>query len=169
MAVNVNVNVTNPIRAKFDDMPAKDQRIIVQTLDDLRSTCLAAQAGYDEAANEVTNDPRLRDFLRSMAIERRTFAEELGHLLDAFGEKPGAGWSAKANLHRVWIDLRAFLERHDPVALISECERGENAALERYEKALKLPLSMEVEEVLIDHASSIREARSGLDRMRHPW
>ncbi len=161
--------VANPVQSTFGDMAGKDQRTILTSLDELRAICLAAQAGYDEAANEVQNDARLRDLLRSFARERGTFAEQLRELLLDFGGKANGAWMARADLHRVWIDLRSFLENHDPVALLSECERGEQVALEKYETTLKKPLSLDVEEVLLDQASAIREARAALDRMRRPW
>ena len=159
----------NPVRRTFEDMAGKDQRTILRTLEDLRSLQAAAQAGYEAAANEVLHDFRLRDLLKSYADERRAFAEQLRELLIRCHRVPDGTWMAKAELHRVWIDLRAFLEHHDPIALISECERGERAALEKYEKALRQPLSLDVEEVLIDQAASIRAAREALDKMRHPW
>jgi uncharacterized protein (TIGR02284 family) len=159
----------NPVRKTFRDMPGKDQRRILVTLEDLRAMCLAAQAGYDEAANEVEHDAPLRDLLRSFAAERREFADELRDLLLGFGRLPDGAWMARADLHRLWIDLRAFLEHHDPVALIAECERGEHAALAKFEAALTIPLSLDVEEVLVDQTSAIRKARASLDKMRHPW
>lgn len=159
----------NPVRNRFADMSAHDQRAIVALVEGLRTSSLAAHASYDEAAAEVRGDHRLRDFLRALALERLAFAGELGDLLVGFGAKAGPPAAFKSSLHRAWIDLRAFLEGHDPVALLSECERGEQAALDAYETALKRPLSLDVEAMLLDHASAIREARAGLDRMRHPW
>ena len=160
---------SNPVRGTFRDMPARDQRAIVATLEQLRTTALAAHASYDEAAGEVRNDYRLRDFLRALGTERRTFAGQIGELLLGLGEVPGPERAFKSALHRAWIDLRAFLERHDPIALLSECERAEQAALDAYEAALAQPLSLDVEGLLLDQLSAIREARAGLDRMRHPW
>jgi uncharacterized protein (TIGR02284 family) len=159
----------NPVRRTFEDMAEKDKRGILRVLEDLRSMCVAAQAGYEAAANEVQHDYRLRDVLLSFAQERRAFSEQLRDLLIRFHRVPDGTWMAKAELHRVWIDLRAYLEHHDPVALLSECERGERFALDKYEKALKVPLSLDVEEVLIDQAASIRAAREALDKMRRPW
>jgi uncharacterized protein (TIGR02284 family) len=159
----------NPVRTTFADLAGKDQRRILTTIDELRAMCLSAQAGYEAAANEVEHDAPLRDLFRGFAAERRTFADELRDLLVSFRRPPRGTWMARADLHRLWIDLRAFLEHHDPTVLISECERGENAALAKYEAALKIPLSLDVEEMLLDQAAAFRNARAALDRMRHPW
>jgi hypothetical protein len=53
--------------------------------------------------------------------------------------------------------------------MIAECESGERTALTKYEAVLRMRLTLDVEDMLIDQAATIREARASLDRMRRPW
>ena len=159
----------NPITRSFRDLRPQYRRALVDSLVELRSLCLAGDAGYREAASLVEGHPNLRELFRTFAAERLTFAEELTELLERTGHATPPVAKLSADLHRLWIDVRSVVENHDPTMLIAECERGEHAALMKYEAALKRPLSLDVEEVLIDHVAALRAARMGLDRMRHPW
>jgi uncharacterized protein (TIGR02284 family) len=40
-------------------------------------------------------------------------------------------------MHRGWVKAKAAVTSHDTKAVLSECERGEDYAKERYEKALE--------------------------------
>ena len=159
----------NPVTRSFKDLGASDQRALVATLAELRSMCFAGDAGYREAAAHVAGHPNLRQLFTKLAAERLAFAEDLGELLEQMGHHHPPTAKVSADLHRLWLDLRSVVENHDPTMLIAECERGEHAALMKYEAALKQPLSLDAEELLIDQVAALREARIGLDRMRHPW
>ena len=104
--------------------------------------------------------------MRSLAAERRGFARRLTELIVSYGHKPGSTPSVKPQMHRAWIDLRRFLEHHDPKALVSECLRAEKAASVQYQAAMRKPLPLEVERVLSDQLAAIRSARVGLAATR---
>ena len=40
-------------------------------------------------------------------------------------------------LHRGWVSVKSALSTRDDKAVLEECERGEDAAVARYRKALK--------------------------------
>jgi uncharacterized protein (TIGR02284 family) len=149
-------------------MSAEQRDEILAKLDELHTVCLAGQAGYQKAATELPREPQLQAYLERMGEERRSFADDLEALMFRYGKSSRHGLGVRADVHRLWIDVRAALEHHSPASMIAECERGERAALTRYESALRMPLSLEVEELLIDQCASIREAWASLDQMRHP-
>lgn len=47
-------------------------------------------------------------------------------------------------LHRGWVSVKSALSVHDDKAVLQECERGEDAAVARYRKALKATLPLDV-------------------------
>jgi uncharacterized protein (TIGR02284 family) len=163
------MNTVNPVTRSFHDLRPSHRRAAVAMLAELRALCAAGEAGYREAATRVQGHPNLRQLFLQFAEERREFADELSEMLERMGHSNPTTVKLSADLHRLWIDLRSVLEGADPTMLIAECERGEHAALTKYEAALKQPLSLDVEQLLIDHVAALREARIGLDKMRHPW
>ncbi len=58
-------------------------------------------------------------------------------LVSQFGGEPDTGGSASGALHRGWVAVRATLTGYSDQAMLDECERGEDAAVARYRKALK--------------------------------
>lgn len=47
-------------------------------------------------------------------------------------------------LHRGWVSVKTALSTQDDKAVLEECERGEDAAVARYRKALKAALPADV-------------------------
>jgi len=92
---------------------------IVDTLNDLIETC--------------------KDFLQR-AAECQTAASELQPYVVQYGGKPDQSGSASGALHRGWVSVRGSLVGFTDQAMLDECERGEDAALARYRKALKQEL-----------------------------
>ncbi|SFU28058.1 conserved hypothetical protein [Polaromonas sp. YR568] len=62
---------------------------------------------------------------------------ELQTLIRQLGGKPDEGGSVSGALHRGWVSVRATLSAFSDQAMLNECERGEDAAVARYRKALK--------------------------------
>lgn len=153
---------------RYEQLPPHDQKNLVAALQELLQACVDGQAGYTEAANDV-EDPGLRYLLTSFAEQRATFRAQLANALERLGRHGDPTPSVGGELHRMWTHARAVLERHEPTALIAECERGEHHALRKWESALQLAMPLELEGLLLDQVTEIRKAREGLERMRHPW
>jgi len=134
-------------------------------LGDVIAVCREGELGYAEAAKDVAV-PALQDLFKSFADQRRAFAETLEeHAIWVGGAPEGAprisGW-----IHRKWLDIRAGIDHGGAVALLAECERGEHAALAKYERALGIPMPEDLRIILLDQMTRIREAHDQLDRMR---
>lgn len=158
-----------PMRRTLSDMSMDQRADVLERLDALHALCLAGEAGYRQAARELPRERQLQAWLERMAEERRSFADDLEAVMFRYGKTVTHGLGVRADLHRLWIDVRAALEHHNPSSMLAECERGEHAALARYEATLRMPLSLEVEEMLIDQCASIREAWTTIAQMRQPY
>jgi uncharacterized protein (TIGR02284 family) len=112
---------------------------IVDTLNDLIETCKDGEYGFNACAKH-TSSTELRELFHQRAAECQAAAAELQPYVVQYGGKPDQGGSASGALHRGWVAVRGSLVGFSDQAMLDECERGEDAALARYRKALKQEL-----------------------------
>ena len=112
---------------------------IVDTLNDLIETCKDGEFGFSACAKHTSSD-EFRQVMLQRAAECKTAASELQPYVVQYGGKPDQGGSASGALHRGWTAVRGSLVGFSDQAMLDECERGEDAALARYRKALKQDL-----------------------------
>jgi len=84
-----------------------------------------------------------------------------------FGEeKPEASSSATGALHRGWINLKSAITGGDEHAILAECERGEDSAVEEYKKALDDGLSPSAQELVSRQFAEIKAAHDRIRSLR---
>lgn len=108
----------------------------IKTLNNLITTLYDGENGYKEAAEEVDNVTLATRF-RQLAQQRYNFGHEIKPFIKSLGGEVDKGGSVAANLHRVWMDLKTAISGNDEAAILNECIRGEESAVEAYEEALK--------------------------------
>lgn len=125
------------------DATHPDRDDIAATLNGLVETCKDGAQGFRTAADGV-EEPGLRRLFSSYAEQRAQFATELEGLVQSLGADPADHGHVAGAIHRGWINLKAAITGKDDAAVISECERGEDFAKERFRKALEtdLPAAM---------------------------
>jgi uncharacterized protein (TIGR02284 family) len=111
----------------------------ISVLNNLIETCKDGENGFREAAQEVKN-PALKTLFLDFANERGQYATELQQRVSQLGQAPETTGSVAASLHRRWIDLKSSITGKSDQAVIDECERGEDIALETYRDALATDL-----------------------------
>jgi uncharacterized protein (TIGR02284 family) len=108
----------------------------IDVLNELLQKNYEAEKGYRNAAEKVTNI-RLKDFLLQNADTRQGFAIELAEEILEQGGNPVSETSTLSDIHRSWINFKSSIASNKDEAVIEECIRGEEAALNDYNKALK--------------------------------
>src|SRR5215467_15880110 len=104
-------------------------------LNDLIETLKDGQEGFKQAAEGVSN-PQLKSLFRDYSQQRSRFAIALQSEARSHGETdPESSSSATGALHRGWINLKSAITGGDEHAVLAECERGEDSAVEEYKKA----------------------------------
>lgn len=126
------------------DAALLDRDDVVETLNDLLKTCRDGQKGFDEAA-EHTRTASLAQLLRDRARSCAQGAEELVAAIGRLGGEANDRGSATGALHRGWVSARGSVGALSDLDMLEECERGEDAALGRYRKALEQGLPQDVE------------------------
>ena len=109
---------------------------IVDVLNDLVEINNDRIEGYQRASEE-TKEADLKSLFSAMADQSRTLRQQLSEEVIRLGGKPKEGTTASGKLYRVWMDIRSAISTNDRKAVLSNCEFGEDAALEAYDKALK--------------------------------
>jgi len=122
---------------------AMDNDDVISVLDGLIETCEDGVKGFRDAAEAIGNARAKEVFhTRIEYIERAE--SDLKAAVRRLGGDPDAGGSISGAVHRGWMNLKSAITGKDDEAIVAECERGENAAVERYEKALDNELPTDI-------------------------
>ncbi|HEY9101858.1 PA2169 family four-helix-bundle protein [Chitinimonas sp.] len=112
---------------------------IIDTLNDLIETCHDGAYGFEQSAQYATAS-ELKNLFRMRAGECRQAAAELAALVTAQGGTPDQGGTVSGALHRGWVSVRSAVTGNEDLAILDECEKGEDTAKARYRRALSEPL-----------------------------
>lgn len=147
-------------------------RKITSVLNELVETSKDGEKGFRTAAEDTKNAELKTVFLRR-AEDCKKGAIELQQLVSRLGGEPEEGGSVAGAMHRGWVNLKAAVSDRDDLAILEECERGEDVAKAKYRAALeddKLPqdIRMAVQrqyDGVVRNHDQIRDLR---DRFRLP-
>jgi uncharacterized protein (TIGR02284 family) len=143
-----------------------EQKQITSTINSLIETLKDGQEGFQEAAEGV-KDPQLKSLFNQYSQQRARFAGELQKQALTLGEsKPETDSSTTGALHRTWINLKSAVTKGDDHAILAECERGEDSAVEEYEKALNDSLSAPLRDIVSLQYAEIKKAHDHIKSLR---
>jgi uncharacterized protein (TIGR02284 family) len=124
-------------------MDKMDNDDVIDVLNKLIETCKDGEYGFRTCAEHVKSE-QLRTVFLQRAETCRKGASELQAEVARRGGSAETDSSKTGAIHRGWIDLKAKLTGNSDQAALDECERGEDAALERYRDAIKNDLPSDV-------------------------
>jgi uncharacterized protein (TIGR02284 family) len=135
-------------------------------LNNLIETLRDGQEGFKEAAEGVSNQ-QLKSLFSDYSQQRSRFAAALQSEARRHGEtEPETSSSATGALHRGWINLKSAITGGDEHAILAECERGEDSAVEEYKKALEDGLSPSAQELVSRQFAEIKAAHDRIRSLR---
>jgi len=135
---------------------------VISALNDLIETCKDGQEGFRAAAEGVT-DIQLKSLFSQYSLQRGQFAGALQQEVSRLGGIPKTGGSVAGSLHRGWLNIKSAVTGKDESAIIAECERGEDAARDAYQKALKDDLPADIRALVMEQFTEVKQAH---DRVR---
>ena len=121
---------------------------ITSILNDLVELSKDGEKGF-RAAAEDTKNAELQAIFLQRAQDCATGASDLQQLVARLGGKPEEGGSVAGAVQRGWANLKAAVTGRTDLAILEECERGEDVAKARYRKALEETLAEDIRVVLI--------------------
>ncbi|MBD1365745.1 PA2169 family four-helix-bundle protein [Mucilaginibacter sp. ZT4R22] len=93
--------------------------------------------GFTRAGKDLgEGDIDLKAVFEQFASDSRQNVQELSAAVGQIGGELETGNTVTGTLHRAWIDVKATFTGHDRKAILSECERGEDAIKKAYRDAL---------------------------------
>lgn len=138
---------------------------MISTLQQLRETTIDGENGFKTASEDCT-DANLKQLFLDLSRERGRFSAELKDLLKQSGSDVDASGSLAGLAHRGWINVKSAVVAREDVAVLEECERGEESAVKQYQEALEtnhLGASLAIVQTQYDHIVS---SRSVVQRLR---
>src|SRR5436189_4441645 len=138
----------------------------ISTVKSLIETLKDGQEGFKQAAEGV-KDLQLKSLFNEYSRQRSRFASELQSQAQSLGEvEPETSGSAAGALHRAWINLKSAVTSGDDHAILAECERGEDSAVQEYKKAIAENLSAPSREMVSCQYSEIKNAHDRIKNLR---
>jgi len=120
-----------------------DNDDVIDTLNDLLESARDGEYGFHASA-EHADSGQLKGIFQRHSRECAAAAAELEREIRARGGEPVSGGTVAGALHRGWVSVKTALSTQDDKAVLEECERGEDAAVARYRKALKANLPQDL-------------------------
>jgi uncharacterized protein (TIGR02284 family) len=141
----------------------------VQVIQDLIDMCEDGEQGFRRCAERIAR-PELKRLFEARARECRQAADELAQLTGECASRPGTGGSVAGALHRGWVAVKGAVAGDHELAVLQECERGEDHALNRDQGAMHAALAPTVHEVIASQHEGVRrnhdQVRALRDRAR---
>lgn len=135
---------------------------VIDVLNDLIETCKDGEYGFGELA-ENTPSIELRSLFRNRALGCAEAAAELQRMAADYGATAETGGSLAGAVHRGWVSVRSALSSRTDQAMLEECERGEDAAVARYRRALDRDLPDDVRTLI---ARQLEAAQRNHDQIK---
>lgn len=108
---------------------------VIATLNEIIETCKDGEKGFSACAENVA-DTELKDIFMQRSQHCAASAKELQDEVRRQGGAPDTQGSVAGTLHRGWLNVKSAITGQDEAAVLTECERGEDMAILRYEDAL---------------------------------
>ncbi|MCU4119621.1 ferritin-like domain-containing protein [Variovorax sp. N23] len=138
---------------------------VVDVLNDLIENSHDGEYGFRTCAEEVEN-ASLKQVFAERAAGCRTAANELAQLVTQYGGTPADGGTTSGAMHRGWVHVKGAVGANSEASILNECERGEDAGLARYRKALKQALPADVRAVIERQAQGAQRNHDQIKALR---
>jgi len=138
---------------------------VIDVLNDLLENSRDGEYGFRTCAEEVKS-ANLKQLFGERATLCAQAAGELTQLVLGLGGKPVEGGTAAGAMHRGWVHVKGMVGANSELSMLEECERGEDAAIARYRKALKQNLPAEVRMVVERQAQGAQRNHDQIKLLR---
>jgi len=110
---------------------------LTEVLNDLVKINNDRIAGYERAITETKDlDTDLKTVFNEMISESREFKSELMDKISGLGGESSTDTTLSGKVYRAWMDVKASFSGSSRLAILENCEFGEDAWRRAYESAL---------------------------------
>lgn len=115
----------------------------IEVLNDLIRINIDRVAGYEKATHEEKGvDPGVRNIFYKMAMESRSYINELHAEVLHLGGAPVEKNTIRGRIYQFWLDLKADFLGKNTQSLLVASEIGEAAIQKSYQQALDMLVDM---------------------------
>ena len=145
---------------------------IVEVLNDLIQINNDRIVGYQKAIKELkADDQDLKGLFDQLIIESQQIKSDLTREVSVLhGNAETSGTTASGKIYRAWMSVKAVFSGESRHAVLSNCERGEDAAQKAYSDALqtdKLPAFLR--EMLTSQQDTLKESHDEIRDLRNQF
>lgn len=109
----------------------------VEILNDLVKIHNDRIAGYERAIKETpAEDSDLKHLFTSFIADSHQYKLALATEIQTYARDIENTTTTGGDIHRAWINVKAFFSGNNPKAVLEECEFGEDATQKAYQSAL---------------------------------
>lgn len=137
----------------------------IEVLNDLIETSRDGVEGFRKCADDA-RDPSLKQYFTDRARSCEEAVRTLSEKVRSLGGDPDTGGTTTGALHRLWIDFRTAFTNNDNLAVLEECERAEDIALEAYQQALEEDMSEDVRTLVTEQLEGVKKNHDRVRQLR---
>jgi len=138
---------------------------VTTVINDLIETLKDGELGFRAAAEDVTRND-LKQLFQKYSHQRAEFSRTLQQQVQRSGEEVEDTGSVAGSLHRGWMGLKSSMSSRDDIAILEECERGEDSVLKAYSDALASEDLGQARSLVQDQHKEIRAAHDHIRLLR---
>jgi uncharacterized protein (TIGR02284 family) len=138
---------------------------VIDVLNDLIENSRDGEYGFRACAEEVDSDS-LKKVFSDRAAACAKGAQELAQIVTRLGGKADDGGTVTGAMHRGWVHVKGTLGGDSALSMLEECERGEDAAVARFRKALKADLPADIRAVIEGQAEGAQRNHDQIKALR---
>lgn len=139
---------------------------VVDVLNDLLENARDGEYGFRTCAEQVENDSA-KALFAARAKGCQDAATELTRLIIEYRGEPASGGTMAGAMHRGWVQVKGAVGADSELSILESCERGEDAAIARYRKALKQSLPADVRAVVQRQAAGAQKNHDQIRDLRN--
>ena len=113
-----------------------DNKQIVSVLNDLLENTRDGEYGFKICSEQVEGMSE-KTLFAARAASCAQAGNELQAMISQYGGESAAGGTAAGAMHRGWVQVKGAVGFDSELSILESCEKGEDAAIARYRKALK--------------------------------
>lgn len=138
---------------------------VISTLNNLIEACKDREKGYRTASDAVKNT-QFKSLFNKYAQQSAQFASELQREVCHLGVDSEKSGSVTGAIFRGWMNIKSAVADGDEDAIISECERGEDAAVGIYKDALNTGLPADIRAIVERQYVPIKEGHNHMRTLK---
>ena len=138
---------------------------VTTVINDLIETLKDGELGFRAAAEDVTRND-LKQLFQKYSSQRAEFARTLQKQVERSGEEAQNSGSIAGSLHRGWMGVKSSVSSRDDIAILEECERGEDSALKAFSDVLASEDTGPARSIVEDQHKQIRAAHDHIRSLR---